>query len=426
MMTMRIAGGRGFRRGVPAVTAAALVAGTLAMGGPAVAATRPQDAGTTAAVRHAGSTARAGGVARHWGFYFGDKSGGKGNPKLTPAPMNLPTSVAQVATSNSTDYALLSNGQVWAWGQGNNGELGNGSDADSFSAAVQVIFPAGVKIAYLPTDAMPFDTALAVDTHGNAWGWGFNSGGSLCLGNYGSYDEPVELPLGDVTTLAGAYQHAVYDSDGTVYSCGANGYGVLGDNSTKNSTKPVRVSGLAGQHVTQLVSSWENAGALLANGTFLDWGYNAAGQLGDGTTGGSSAVPVTVSLPDSSPVVQVGEGGSASNNGQTIALLRDGAVYAWGNDAYAQLGDGNTKDQSTPERVAPPAGVSYETVASGGATSYAISTTGDVYAWGDNSEGEVGDGTRVTATEPVEVLSGAALISATAGTVTAASSAAQG
>jgi alpha-tubulin suppressor-like RCC1 family protein len=131
-------------------------------------------------------------------------------------------------------------------------------------------------------------------------------------------------------------------------------------------------------------------------------------------------------LPDSSPVVQVGEGGSASNNGQTIALLRDGAVYAWGNDAYAQLGDGNTKDQSTPERVAPPAGVAYATVASGGATSYAISTTGDVYAWGDNSEGEVGDGTRVTATEPVEVLSGAALISATAGTVTAASSPAQG
>ena len=89
--------------------------------------------------------------------------------------MTLPGKVAEVATSNSTEYALLTNGTVYAWGQGDHGELGDGATTNSFTTAVQVEFPAGVTIASLPTDAMPYDTALAVDTNGNVWGWGRNA-----------------------------------------------------------------------------------------------------------------------------------------------------------------------------------------------------------------------------------------------------------
>lgn len=331
--------------------------------------------------------------------------------------MDLPAAVTQIASSNSTEYALLDNGQVWAWGEGYNGELGNGKDVNSFDTAVQVRFPAGVKIAYLPTDAMPYDTALAVDTEGNAWGWGINAGGSLCLGNHQSYNEPVQLPLTDVTALAGAYQHAVYDADGTLYSCGGNGYGVLGDGSSLNSDVPVRVHGLDGHQVTALVSAWGDAGALLSDGSYYDWGYNAAGQLGDGDEGTSSAVPVAVQLPDASPVAQAAEGGSDAGNGQTIVRLRDGSVFAWGNDDYAQLGNGRTGVELTPIQIEPPDGVSYAELASGGATSYAITTTGKLYAWGFNAQGEVGDGTTQTAIKPVLVDAGGSMISATAGNV---------
>src|SRR6202034_1539610 len=112
-----------------------------------------------------------------------------------------------------------------------------------------------VQIASLPTDVMPFDTAMAVDTNGNAWGWGLNERGELCLGNDALQPVTVELPLPNVTALAGAWNHAVYDSNGRVYSCGDGSSGVLGDGGTRASEVPVRVLGLNGVTVTALVSS---------------------------------------------------------------------------------------------------------------------------------------------------------------------------
>jgi alpha-tubulin suppressor-like RCC1 family protein len=424
-MVERFARKCGLSYGGLSVAAAGVVMAVLSGGATATAGTvQPRVAGgggatgATARLDRAASGQRdeAGGEAWHWGFFFGDGNGGA-DMNLSPAAVQLPAPVVQIATSNSTQYALLDNGQVWAWGYGGSGELGDGTQTDSFTTAVQVHFPAGVRIAYLPTDAMPYDTALAVDTKGNAWGWGANAGGSLCLGNNRSYDEPVQLPLTNVTALAGAFRHAVYDAGGTVYSCGANGYGVLGDGTSSSSDVPVRVLGLDGDQVTELVSAWGNAGALLSDGSYYDWGYNAAGQLGDGDEGTSSAVPVEVHLPDSSPVQQAAQGGSEPNNGQTIVQLRDGSVFAWGDDDYSQLGDGRTGVVPTPEQIDPPAGVRYATLASGGYTSYAVTTTGDVYAWGYNGQGEVGNGTTKTATKPVLVDSGIGMISSTAGDV---------
>ena len=205
----------------------------------------------------------------------------------------------------------------------------------------------------------------------------------------------------------------MYDSGGTLYSCGSNWNGVLGTGGQPGSaTAPVPVTGLNGQDVTALVSSFSNAGALLANGEFYDWGYNAAGQLGNGTMGTSSPVPVQVALP--APVTHVAEGGSSAANGQTLVLLADGTVYAWGNDTYSQLGDGGTTAQDAPVQVFPPAGVSYVALASGGSTSYGLTAAGSVYAWGLGRNGQLGTGSKLTAAAPVQVpASPASLISAT-------------
>ena len=94
-------------------------------------------------------------------------------------------------------------------------------------------------------------------------------------------------------------------------------------------------------------------------------------------------------------------------------MLSDGAIYAWGSDGSYQLGDGKTADEPSPELISPPAGVTYQTLASGGETSYAISTAGDVYAWGNSAQGQIGDGKTTAAPQPVEVESGASLISST-------------
>jgi alpha-tubulin suppressor-like RCC1 family protein len=350
-----------------------------------------------------------GGTVEHWGAFIGD--GSQTDENLSPVPVNLPEPIAQISSSNDAQYALLTNGTVWAWGQGGDGELGDGGTVNSFTTAVQVQFPAGVQIAFMPTDVMPYDSAFAVDTEGNVWGWGLNQGSEFCTGSATESLTPVKLPLSDVTALAGAADHATYDASGNLYSCGTNQYGELGDGTLESSTTPVPVSVITCSSVVSLVASFGDTGAVLANGAYYDWGYDAQGQLGDGVTGQNSDVPVQVSLP--APVSQAAQGGSAAGNGQTLVMLSDGSVYAWGDDSSYQLGDGGTANQDSPELISPPAGVTYQALATGGTTSYAIATTGDVWAWGGNAVGQVGDGTTATAETPVQVASGATLISST-------------
>jgi alpha-tubulin suppressor-like RCC1 family protein len=351
-------------------------------------------------------------TVHYWGAFFGLRSGAATGEASVPTPITLPGPVAEVATSNSTEYALLTNGTVYAWGDGTDGELGNGTNRNSVSEPVEVKFPSGVRIESLATDAMPFNTALAIDTDGNAWGWGSDSFGQLCLGNEREYLSPVELPLPHVTLVAGAFDHALYDSEGTVYACGGNANGDLGDGSTGPSSSPVVVTGLGQNDVTGLYASYNNSGALLADGEYFDWGRNTGGQLGRGTTARSSVVPVEVPLSGS--VTQVALGGSLPGNGQTMVELSNGTYWAWGTDSSGQLGNDSTTNEFAPIQVYPPGGVSYSLLASGGATTYGVTPSGNVYAWGNGSTGQLGDGKKTTQQLiPVMVESGANNISST-------------
>jgi alpha-tubulin suppressor-like RCC1 family protein len=219
--------------------------------------------------------------------------------------------IVQIATSNSDGYALTSDGVVWAWGVASFGELGNGTRPAYSTRAVRIDFPTGVRITTL-ANPMPFDGALAIDSQGHAWGWGLNAAGDLCLPGVTEL-RPVKLSLSGVTLATGARTHSLVDSGGRVYACGSGEYGVLGTGSTANSSIPVPVVGLPDSvPVTALTSSWEGSGALLSTGAYYNWGYNAAGQLGNGSTDDSDA---PVHVPLSEPVRRVFQGGSEAKNG---------------------------------------------------------------------------------------------------------------
>ena len=178
-------------------------------------------------------------------------------------------------------------------------------------------------------------------------------------------------------------------------------YGVLGNGSTTSSSIPIPVVGLPATRVTALTSSWEGSGALFSNGDYYDWGYNVAGQLGNGSTNASS-VPVRVQLPG--PVRQVFQGGSGAKNGQTVAVIANGSVWAWGDNTRGQLGNGTQISSDVPVRVEVPKGVTFVRVSSGGYASYAIDRSGRLWAWGDNRSGQLGIGSSVPAvTKPISV-----------------------
>ncbi len=358
----------------------------------------------------AGATTTATSSVDHWGGYI---SGGQADQDvtLTPTAISLPGTVVQVASSNAANYALLSNGTVYAWGIGTNGELGNGGTTSEFTTPVQVSFPSGVTIAKL-ADTSPYDTGLALDTSGHPWGWGLDPDGQLCLGNRDQHLTPVEIPLTQVTALAGAGDHALYVSGGNVSACGDNANGDLGNGSETPSTTPVAVTGLQGGNAVSVYTSWRNSGALLSTGTYESWGYNGLGNVGDGQTGTDALVPQAISLP--SPVTDVALGGSGSNNGQTLVILSDGTLRAWGYDKFGQLGDGSSKTEGSPIQFKAPTGVTYTALASGANTSYGIDSAHNLWAWGNNVDGQIGNGTTTNHKTPVKVLTGVSHVSTTA------------
>ena len=119
-----------------AAVLAATLAGGCSGGQPPAVAARPQATATVLS----------------WGSFFGGRPGSFGT-RTSPAAVRLPRKVAEVGTSNGAQYALLADGSLYAWGLGTQGELGDGSTASSFTRPVRVRFPAGVKIASIPTDA---------------------------------------------------------------------------------------------------------------------------------------------------------------------------------------------------------------------------------------------------------------------------------
>ena len=319
--------------------------------------------------------------------------------------------VVQIATSNSDGYALTASGEVYGWGVNSDGELGQGRLSAYAARAMRIRFPAGVRIVSL-ANPMPFDAALALDARGHAWSWGLDVDGDLCTTAVVE-SRPRQLPIAGVTLVSGARSHTLLVARGTTYACGSGVAGELGVGSAPATSTPMPVIGLPrGVVVTALTTSWEGSGALLANGDYYDWGYNAAGQLGDGTTI-NSAVPVKVALPG--PVARVFQGGSQPNNGQTIAVLKGGAVFAWGDNRRGQLGTGTRTNADIPVPVRVPRGVSFVAVSSGGYTSYAIDSENELWAWGDNRNGQLGTGApHGLKTRPVKVGVRLTAVSATA------------
>jgi alpha-tubulin suppressor-like RCC1 family protein len=213
---------------------------------------------------------------------------------------------------------------------------------------------------------------------------------------------------GDCTAVAGGDQHSLaLRVDGTVLAWGLNGQGRLGDGTIINSTLPVRVRDPSGSgflsEVSAIAEGWNFSVALRADGTVWAWGGNFQGELGNGT-GASSRLPVQVKdgLGFLSSVVSISAGGYT-----TLALKSDGTVWAWGDNAFGQLGNGTNVDSNLAVQVMDTGGsgvlAGVTAVSSGATFSLALKVDGTVWAWGHNPNGELGNGTFTASNLPVQV-----------------------
>ncbi len=326
-----------------------------------------------------------------WG-QFGTDGGAKPIGDV-PQPISL-SDVSAIQASNSDDYAIV-NGTEYAWGYGNGGELGRGTNANSFTTPVVVDFPLGTTVTSIG-DA--YDSGFAVDSSGHAWSWGTDSNGDLCRG--GTKDVPEMIPgMPSVTAVSGGGNHTLWLTEsGQVYACGLNKYGELGDGNFTNSGTPVEVSGLT--DVVAVSAAWNSSAALTASGQLFMWGWNKLGDLGVGNkTDQDTPQPVPGTFS------QVYAGGSNSANSHTLAITTNGAVEAWGKH-YGL----------SPVVLDLPFTASQ--VMAGGGESGAVDTDGNVWMWGSEAFGGVGNGeTRGYTATPVMVDSDRTALSGTAGNV---------
>ncbi len=331
-------------------------------------------------------------------------------PNPRPAAANPLAGIADVTAGEWHTCALTTTGGVLCWGDNGFGQLGNGSTGGS-------AIPVGVSGLASGVTAVSagglFNCAVTSAGGAKCWGSGFGA-------------TPVDVVglASGVASIDGGGQHTCAVTTGGGLKCwGQNGFGQLGDGTTTKTVTPVDVSGLA-SGVVSVSPGIEHTCALMVSGGVKCWGFNDFGQLGDGTTAGST-VPVDV-VGLASGITAIAAGGNYS-----CALTSTGGIKCWGlgfgtnpvdvvglnsdvaaisaslyhfcalttagglkcrgQNAFGQLGDGTTTKTVTPVDV-----VGFASGASAVATGYhhtcAVTTAGGAKCWGSNYDGQLGNG----------------------------------
>jgi alpha-tubulin suppressor-like RCC1 family protein len=358
------------------------------------------------------------------------------SPESDPLPETDPT-ILSISAGGTHACALLKNGDVMCWGDNSSGQLGSGTYSPS---------PIPVKVVEV-TDAVAISAngahTCAITKSEEMKCWGDNHYGQLGDGTKTMSNVPVkviDLPTTIASISLGFDHTCAITTDGKALCWGQNLHGRLGDGSNSyGSTTPVEVINLADKAVG-ITASDEHTCVLLNSGGIQCWGSNTSGQLGISGSKNVSKTPTNVIDLDSG-VVSVSLGFSkscailssgivkcwgwigldhfsdfptemnglnqatsvAAGGGHVCAAILDGGVKCVGENSSGQLGNGKTTESFKPVQVEGLEENVLSVVANFDFTC-ALLNNGEVKCWGDNSTGQLGNGTTESSSVPVDVI----------------------
>jgi alpha-tubulin suppressor-like RCC1 family protein len=306
---------------------------------------------------------------------------------------------------------LFRDGNLWTWGLGSNGRLGNAQTVGNISTPVTT-FAGGTnwKQVSAGNDFMP-----AIKTDGTLWTWGVGGGGRLGNAQITNRSTPVTTFAGETNwkQVSCGFSHtAAIKTDGTLWTWGFGSNGVLGNATISASNISTPVTTFAGgTNWKQVSSGGSHTAAIKTDGTLWTWGFASNGALGNGVTTGSRSTPVTT-FAGGTNWKQVNCGGY-----HTAAIKTDGTLWTWGFNGSGQLG--RTSDFArilTPVTtftggtnwadVATTEPEDLYTLSAGNNHTSAIKTDGTLWTWGSGGDGQLGDNTVTGRSTPVTTFAG--------------------
>jgi len=349
-----------------------------------------------------------GGGVKCWGDNSEGRLGdGSRTDRLTAVDVSgLTSGVAAIASNESHTCAITTGGGVKCWGRNRYGQLGDGT-SESTPGDVSGLTSGMAAIA------AGGGHTCALTTGGGAKCWGSNFNGEL--GDGTSVDErPTAVDVsglssGVASIDAGSSYTCAVTSGGGAKCWGRNVNGQLGDGTTTQRLTAVDVAGLT-SGVATIATGTSHACAVMTVGEVKCWGSNSSGQLGDGTTTQRLTAVGVAGLTSGVKTISIGDRHSC-------ALLNTGGVKCWGDNGQGEVGDGTTTQRLTVVDVSGLASGVAAIAASGssgeGSSTHVLTTGGGVKSWGSNSTGHLGDGTttqRLTAVDVFGLKSGVVAI----------------
>ncbi|MDH5228531.1 MAG: M12 family metallo-peptidase [Gammaproteobacteria bacterium] len=309
--------------------------------------------------------------------------------------------IVQVAVGDNFVLALDSQGQVWAWGDNSFGQLGDTTlRSRNFAGLVQD--RSGADMQDIIAIAAGQQHGLALNANGNVWAWGHNDQGQLGSDvRQASATPTMILSVSNARQISAGNKHNVaLLQSGQVIAWGDNSFGQLGNGTNESSSQAVVVESIA--NVRRVVAGANQSFVIHEDSRLSAWGANNKGQLGLGTQQ-DQAVPVRLGWMPPSTIDQLVLGQQ-----HTIALLRNKRIWVWGDNFNGQIALQSASLTSLPSEINHASLTAEDNavtiIAATNKASIALTQSGGVLAWGDNSSQQLGFNQSEQSVLPVDVL----------------------